>query len=803
MGLLSCQSQALTRQEYDAKILQARAGNFKPALEMLRDQQRLNPQNLRAAYDHILIASWAASPSEVITAYEVIKSSPRPLPADVQADVAAAYRDLKQWDAGIAHYREGRKLYPEQARFIVGEIKTLVDAGRSDEALSIGKSLTEQRSDTADIELALAYAYQKQQDVSQALALTTRAHTMAPKKAYVTREYLNSLRAARLYGPALRVAREHPELVSAAELQMLEADEAAELTRFAPLASQDESNRFLVADEAIDKYDKLLGISQGGIPASDAADLRMRTDRLQALHARMRMADVVQEYESMQAEGIEVPSYALGDVADAYLYLRKPEKAVEIYTAQINSKGASTDKQLEADRSIGMYYALLESGHYREASDLLQAAIDAEPDWLLLKGQPIRQPNEKKVDLMKTSALANLYTSDAKLAVTQLEAMVSNAPNNTSLHTALASGYRSQQKPRKAERELKLAETLSPRALEVELGQGSTALDLQEWQQAESLMQDTNTRFPENQQALRLKRDWDVHTKQELRVAGYRGISSGSPVSGNGDMGIDTVLYSAPIHYNWRAFAGAGYAEGKFQEGKAHYRWQRAGAEWRSRGITAEAEASTNDYGYGIKLGLRASATYDLNDHWQLGATGELLSRDTPLRALLANVYSNSLGFSVRWHSDETSEWSANLTPSRFTDGNKRLAATITGRQQLYVSPTFKADLLFELSSSRNSQIEANYFNPRSDLFVMPSLRLSHSLYQRYQDSVVQTFTAGAGAYAQKGYGTAAVVSLGYGLRYRTNDVFDVGAVVNVTSRPYDGIRERDIQIMFDMNLRF
>src|SRR3546814_3112844 len=43
------------------------------------------------------------------------------------------------------------------------------------------------------------------------------------------------------------------------------------------------------------------------------------------------------------------------------------------------------------------------------------------------------------------------------------------------------------------------------------------------------------------------------------------------------------------------------------------------------------------------KLGARLSATADINDHWQLGATGEVLSRDTPLRALHNGIKADGL----------------------------------------------------------------------------------------------------------------------------------------------------------------
>src|SRR5690606_22977145 len=137
--------------------------------------------------------------------------------------------------------------------------------------------------------------------------------------------------------------------------------------------------------------------------------------------------------------------------------------------------------------------------------------------------------------------------------------------------------------------------------------QAWTALELQEWRQAELLLEDVIARYPQDLNVQHLNRDWAVHNKNELRISGYRGITSDSPVSGSGDFGIETVLYSAPLNYNWRVFGGGGYASGDFEEGTARHRYLKAGVEWRGRDLTAEAEVSTHHYGDGTKPGMRVS----------------------------------------------------------------------------------------------------------------------------------------------------------------------------------------------------
>ncbi|WZB75262.1 hypothetical protein WJ972_01275 [Achromobacter insuavis] len=87
-----------------------------------------------------------------------------------------------------------------------------------------------------------------------------------------------------------------------------------------------EAERFAIADRALARYDALIPAWEAlGEPARQDV-LRARIDRLHALHARVRMADVVREYEALRAQDVAVPRYALNDVASAYLYLRQPKR---------------------------------------------------------------------------------------------------------------------------------------------------------------------------------------------------------------------------------------------------------------------------------------------------------------------------------------------------------------------------------------------------------------------------------------------------------------------------------------------
>lgn len=738
----------------------------------------------------------------LLRAYEQA-GSPATLPASRLEAVARAYRDARRWPVAIELFRQGERRFPGQATFAYGHVMTLADAGRPHEAIERGKSLVAGRPGDPDAHLALAYAYGRNAQPYVALEHASQAYSLAPGRLYVVRAYVLAQQDARLPQSALRLAAAHPGLLSPSQTRSLQADVAAELTRAASTDTRGEADRHVLADQALSQYDQLIPQWRALGPEARDDVRRAEADRLQALRARGRMRDLAAHYEAMRANGETVPDYALGEAAGAYLALRRPETAAPLFQQSLASTAAGLDAEARVSDRIGLYYALAESDQHAAANAGLDRTLAALPTWIMYKGDPMRRPNPAKLDAEQTRALGALYQGDTLKAQAALDRMVDEAPGNVGLRVARAEVWRAQDLPRQAELDLKIAETQAPRSIEVETGQAETALALREWRQARLLRDDLMARIPEDQAVKRLDETWSAHQKAEWRTTASRGASTGGQVLGSRDASIDTVLYSPPLDDNWRVFAGTGYTEGRFDEGDGHYAWARAGLEWRGRDLTAQIEASGNRYGHGTRAGAAFSALMDLNDHWQAGIGGALLSRDTPLRALKHDITANTLNASLRWRGDERREWVLTLTPSFFSDGNRRLEASLSGRQRLYTAPRVQVDALLDLSASRNSAEDAPYFNPRSDLTLLPALRVTHTLYQRDETRWEQQFLLAAGAYAQQGYGTGGLYTIGYGQRYHHSRTFEVGFLASGTSRPYDGQRERSFNFLIDVTVRF
>ncbi len=96
-------------------------------------------------------------------------------------------------------------------------------------------------------------------------------------------------------------------------------------------------------------------------------------------------------------------------------------------------------------------------------------------------------------------------------------------------------------------------------------------------------------RDAENSAVKRIQRAVEVHNMAELRIAGSLGLNYEGPDNGKHDVNFTSAVYSPPLNEGF-VFAGFGYADGQFSEGKGIVRDWLTGLELRSRDIWLEAE---------------------------------------------------------------------------------------------------------------------------------------------------------------------------------------------------------------------
>lgn len=797
---------ALADPAYDALIIQARNGNFTPALTQLR-QLPAERQTPGQVSDHLVIANWAGQDTEVLTVYEAqgkhLTLSPQALAA-----VARTYRNQKRWEPAMAVYRQALLRDPNNPELQLGLALTQADAGQTKEALQRTRELVAAKPDDPNRRMALGYALTRAGLNYDALFEFDQAFIRAGDKPEVLREYIVALQRARLPEPALRLSAKHPGLVDPITQRRLEGDLAAERVRMSDFATRTEAERYVIADRALQEYDRLLARWTPDASAHDDV-VRWRIDRLGALKTRARDAEVIREYQTLNGEGVQLPTYAVRWVAAAYLEQRQPEQAVPLYRQALAAPDADPANRVEDTSAL--FYALMESDHADEAKTVVNQLAKTERPRVELKGLPGGRANSDWMDAQQLAAQSSADGNDRDSSEQSLDDLILKSPGNLSLRVAQAELYRAREWPRRSEYALKNAEVSAPDDIGLEVSQAYTAMDLQEWRQLDALTDDLVARAPNDGRVKRLQRLRDVHNMAELRVEAYGGKSHGGgsadqdsgAVAGSRDFGIETLIYSPPINEDWRLFGGVGYATADFTEGTGQHRWQRLGVERRTRDMTLEAEVSNHSYGFGDKQGARVAIARDINDNWQYGGSLDYLSANTPLRALNADITANGGSGFIRWRANESREWKLTVSPSHFSDGNDRLEALLTGREGIYASQKVQVDLGLEVGASRNSKEDAIYFNPKSDFSVLPTVNVNHVLYQRYETQWSQQFQVGAGTYSQRDNSTGGIALVGYGQRFRWNDVLETGANLSWISRPYDGDREGDLRLIFDLTYRF
>lgn len=717
---------------------------------------------------------------------------------------AQSWRDAQAWPQALAALRLGQQQFPQEVAFQLGEIYVLTDAGHTEQAIALAAQLLQRHPEHIDALRAMGYAQLRHEGVFASLEYMDRAQLLAAgARPDVLRDYIRALQRAQMSAAALEIAQRYPGLLDIASVHELQADALAERVRSANLPTRSEAERFSVADMALAQYQALFAQWQKDGDASHAIQQRVRMDRLQALHARFDMDELIQEYEALVAEGVEVPNYALGPVAAAYLYLRKPEQSAPIYQRLIASGYMRSDAASRQNQDFGLLYAYADQGDVATSQQEAQRLQADYPQWRYVEGDQAHIPNAAFLDAHHTATMMDFYASAIPQAQHNLEQMVRAAPNNSNLRTDLVWLYRSRGWPRKAEQELKVAEAYDARGLGVEVGQGLTALDLQEWHQAKALSADMQMRFPEDRRSQRLARLWQVHNMAALQVNGYKGLSDNNPVSGGRDFGLEATLYSPPLAYHWRLLAGAGHRRATFDNSQGEHHFGRVGLEWRSRDWSVMGEVASNQFGHGNRSSTALTVDYSISDAWSVHVGAQQRARDTSLDALRNNVTSNRVDLGLQWRQSERRAWHLSITPSDFSDGNRRWDILLMGQERLWTRPTWFIDAGVELFTTRNRRSNVSYYSPRQESSVLPTLTWNHTIHQRYETVWTQQASLGIGSVQQSGYGADLVHSLSYGQRYKSNDTLELGGTLSTLSRPYDGRREREWRLVFDMTFRF
>lgn len=779
--------------------LLARQGQYQQALALLDKAAGKHTKNIGILQDKLAITGWMGGhDQEVVDQYLALKNPNQP--AYVLEAVGKAYRNLGKTNEALAVYENGLNRYPTNEGFAVGTIRSLTDAGYIERAIAVANDNLRRNGNRLPVLMAAADAA-NQYDLNDTLRYYQTAIKIAPKNPDVLRGYIRT--SDRLGAPqiALQTIAENPGIVSDTERRQIEGDDAAAFVRLGILEDSESKgdNHYAGTDRAINHIDARIAAWQQEGPDAQINITRARYDRIIALHNRSRMKEVVSEYESLMAEGATPPTFALGAVGDAYLDLHQPEKARDIYLQllAIEPKNNLVRRQL--------FYAYVDLGDYKDAYHIADQMVSTGTVWNRAKDEDVPMTDAEHRDAELTAGAARLYFGQVKEADRILLPVIAANQDSPAAQEAAGNLANAHTLPREALSHYQTGVQLAGgQNLSNEVGIANTQLALHNFPEATASVNSLMARYPDNLSVLRAKRDLDVYNMAEFDLyAGYYFQPTTSHnVSGGQAFGIDAKIYSQPFRYNWRLFAGEYFSHQKEPnaEGSIGLSRSTAGVEYRNGDVTANLAPTYNSYHGTSRVGVSGDATYGINDHWTVAGSGELFSRETPLRALNQGVTANMVNAHALWKQDEalSVRFGGGVMP--FSDSNFRSEEDADLIARLLTRPYWKLDGLVSLGLDQNSKDEnRSYYNPKSDLIALIGARAIETLYQRYSTMWQHSLQITPGAYWQSHFGTDPVIRARYEHRVFFDQTFEAGLGLNFSRQDYDGIAENDYSLTFDL----
>lgn len=763
------------RAEREAAVAQARAGDTRDALATLRTLVANYPGDARLLADTTIVANWAGDDAYVLELYahpETPKDD-----AGVTEAAARSARNLHRYDTAFDLYRGAATLAPDRWQPLLGQAMVLTDEGKYSEAAEQMKPLLRAHLDEADVESGEAYLCSRQGDYACMIAMDQRLMDHRPQESAAIR---CQMAQALAHVGAETLAAEtcsQPEPVD--DRRLLEA-QGAERVRWAEANTRTWAQRRGEAEEALQLLNHVIADS----PSHDDVWQAAQFDRLAALYDLRRLREVIDAYERLRAQKIEVPNYALGSVAGAYLTLHHPRHAEELYRELVERNPAN------GEMWGGLTYAQFERERLGESFHTVDRAFSAAPTLLQAQGLKVTLDNEEHTSLGLQAAEMRGYADMPAAEAARLTPLLAAAPANQDLNRTMAMNYLARGWPLLAMRQERIADSYAqPDALPVledaEVLDAMGRRDAVESILPVLLQRDGNTpaldRFLTNEA---IEKGWQADAEAGFDWSSGKFIGTSQESGGH--------LYSPLFDSRWRAYVHALGATGSFREGSAYRSRTAMGVSYDYERESAWVEVAGDDGTAGALAAVAAGTDLNYRDHWTLKLSGDTDDvTDTQLITQLGKVRARSGALSLEWRQSESRDIEGGMQRLLFSDGNQRTVFTGSLDQRAWTTPRVQVTVTPELWSSSNSENENRiYFNPKADFSLGPSTTVRWLTWRRYTRSFLQDFTVYTAPYWQKNYGLGGAVALRYQQRFAIGKRFSAFDKITWDSQPYDGSNE-------------
>ncbi len=774
--------------------------------------------------DRIVVLSWSGRHDEAVKLYEEERGKFKEK-AHLHRDLANSYMKLDKPDEAIKHYMkaleaspgdnaatEGAALAifakdgPEAAFAFLDRCAAKSEADNSavekiriqikqrmDEALE--KSLAAERLSGLGAKIAKAEQLVKSRDLKALRPLAEELARENPKNPHaliimvychqIAKEHFKALdlnesilRMSPGYMPAINT-RYHILLdIKAAQAAKEKLDETGdnvglEIRKRILGDLSAEQIKFFAPKKAIKLLDENIQFAEDHLQREDSVDAaevfkrRAQFDKFLAMRQAEMMRQIVSDYEKIKEEKIDLPYWVLEAAADAYLYLKEPEKAIELYEqVLLHYQEQGRDRYPDSyELLMAKYTTLIELERHREAREIIERLENDIPDFARPGGVLVENWDKFSVSIEK--AWCMIFDDRLKEAEEYLENLVASAPHNSNPRVAQAYLHLYRGFPSLALEDFEIATNLDPESKAAAIGH-AYALDLNDRSgEGRKIAAKLLEKHPDDLGVQKLDRHFEI---QDMRLLSIKSNFShgGSFVDGAGY----TVRLDQPI-YPWRkVYAETIWMQTKDEFEKRNIFRSGIGFDWRlNRDLTLDGGFTLDHQGRdpGIKGGIK----WAVDDHLTLGASYDSYSLNLPPKALLYKYKGQEAKFTAAYRFSEDLLTEASFSNIRMSDGNNNQNYTMRIDKGLTYSAHWKTRLALEGFLTTNRKFEdRGYYAPKyaGSVYVVPMVE--HMWYRRYDFSVFDRLYFGIGPHWEKSFKTEEVWYLRYEQEWRLTDTF-------------------------------
>ncbi|MGH8807987.1 MAG: poly-beta-1,6 N-acetyl-D-glucosamine export porin PgaA, partial [Noviherbaspirillum sp.] len=602
---------AISPDEYEAAIRDARAGNTGAALDKLEDWHRASPSDKRILYDLVAVLEMAGRHEAALQYYARFAHVDAP-PYVTKAGAGAARATGRTAEAEIA-YRLLLNKTPNDAEAHVGLIYTWMAQDRIQESLEYLNAHLRVRPHTrreVPLLIALAELHERRRDWLQAAAAYQDVLRVEPDFRYALHGRVFALNRAGAFHLAKRLADSRPQAFSAEEMRRFAHDAAAQSVVFGEvqLAVDDKMSRFAATDHAL-RQNAEVTRQFGETPST-------QFDRVVALRDRTRMREAAALYESLAAHALDIPPYAKAAAADAYLHLEQPETARDLYRSALDD---STGGANAADWQIALMYAYGETEQHDAAEALADRLLQVTP---VLANKGIRGIESSSDEYARAALMAaqtRLYADRLEQAESRLAELRARAPFNSGIRAAWASLQSSRERPRAANEEFTRLQRDDPRSITAAVGRAESLIALNQLDEAREALAPSRASHADNKAVQNLVRRLESHDRLQLKIDATLG--RGGSIAGAESV-LNATLHSPPltgsVGSRHRIFSRLSRTDGDARGTSVTRTRLGAGMDYRARDMQAEVEVNHAGGPVG-RNGLVLALAWSLSDAWHAG----------------------------------------------------------------------------------------------------------------------------------------------------------------------------------------